>query len=384
MKDFSQQPGRPQLAAYYFPNFSPDPRHEAIHGKGWSEWELVKNARPRFPGHDQPKVPLWGFEDESDPAVMAKKINAAADYGVDGFLFDWYWYDGKPFMERALTRGLFGAPNNGRIRYSLMWANHDWNNIHPMNHAHESPLVFKGAISYEEFDRMTDYVIEKHFAHPSYWKINGAPWFMLYEMAGFVEGIGGWDVARKALVRFREKTVQAGFPDLHLTAILWGIHILPGEKTVTSPEEMIRVSGAQSIISYVWQHHIDMKDFPETEYEVPQTVNEVYWEECRNRYAVPYFPNVTMGWDSSPRTRQDEPWLNHGYPFCPVMKTTPEQFRKALEKCAAFIRQAPPEYRIITINAWNEWTEGSYLEPDIRNKFGYLEAIRSVFGPSGR
>lgn len=94
-----------QIAVYYFPNYHADPRNEAVHGRGWTEWELVRSARPRFPGHRQPKVPLWGWEDEADPRVMARKIRAASDSGIDAFLFDWYYYDDGPFLERALLEG---------------------------------------------------------------------------------------------------------------------------------------------------------------------------------------------------------------------------------------------------------------------------------------
>ena len=373
---------KPEFAAYYFPNFHADPRHEAIHHPGWSEWELVKNARSRFPGHQQPKVPLWGCEDEADPKVMARKIDAAADHGLAGFLFDWYWYDEQPFLERALTDGFQRAENNAHLKYALMWANHDWHNIHPMNREHEFPLLFKGAVSEEQFDRMTDYIIEKHFKHPSYWLIDNSPWFQIYEICNFVESIGGWEVAQRALEHFRAKVKSAGFNDLHLTLILWGCQILPGERTAKSPEDVIRFSNAQSITSYVWTHHITLPDFPFTEFEVPYKVNVDYWHESRERYAVEYFPNVTMGWDSSPRTTQDEEYLNHGYPFCPVMKTTPEQFEGALRHAAEFASPLPDGKRIITINAWNEWTEGSYLEPDELNGYGYLEAIKKVMQES--
>ena len=106
-----------KIAAYYFPNFHLDPRNEAWHGKGWTEWNLVRAAAPRFEGHVQPKVPAWGYEDESDPAVMAKKIGAAARSGLSAFLFDWYWYDNGPYLQRAgggLSEG--GKPRGSEIR----------------------------------------------------------------------------------------------------------------------------------------------------------------------------------------------------------------------------------------------------------------------------
>ena len=95
------------IACYYFPNYHVDPRNEKQHGPGWSEWEVVRNAPPRFEGHVQPKVPAWGYEDESDPAVMAKKIDVAADHGIDVFIFDWYYYDDGQFLERPLEKAFF-------------------------------------------------------------------------------------------------------------------------------------------------------------------------------------------------------------------------------------------------------------------------------------
>src|SRR5262249_7018627 len=123
-------PANYQIGAYYFPGFHADPRVSVDHGPGWTEWELLKRAEPKFPGHQQPKVPLWGFEDESNPKVFAKKIAAAADHGLSHFIFDWYWYDG-PYLNGALDRGYLNAPNNSQLKFALMWANHDWVDIQP-------------------------------------------------------------------------------------------------------------------------------------------------------------------------------------------------------------------------------------------------------------
>ncbi len=107
-----------EIAAYYFPDYHPgDKRNHIRHGPGWSEWELVKKARPRFPGHDQPKVPLWGYTDESDPVVIAKKIETAARYGIDAFIFDWYYYDDGPFLEKCLEQGYMKAGNHSLVHW---------------------------------------------------------------------------------------------------------------------------------------------------------------------------------------------------------------------------------------------------------------------------
>lgn len=94
-----------------------------------------------------------------------------------------------------------------------------------------------------------------------------------------------------------------------------------------------------------------------------------------------YDPNASVGWDSSPRTVQSDIFTNAGYPFTPVLNGgTPAAFRNALAEIRARMDTDDKTAPILTINSWNEWTEGSYLEPDTQNGLGYLEAIRSVFG----
>ncbi len=372
-----------QVGAYYFPNYHADPRNEKLYGAGWTEWELVKQATPRFPGHRQPRVPLWGFEDEADPAVFARKIDAAADHGLDYFLWDWYWYDDGPFLNRCLEAGYLGAPNKERLKFALMWANHNWLDIFPLKRSqYDTPkLLYPGTVSEQTFERMTDYIVENYFSQPSYWRIDGKPYFSIYETFRFIESMGSLSSARRALDRFRDKTRAAGFPDLHLNAVVWGIQILPGETTIQDPQQLLSALGFDSVTSYVAIHHVPMTTFPVTAYQQVNEAMSRYWEEAAITYPLPYYPNVTMGWDSSPRTVQSDRYDNLSYPFVPTLNdSTPQAFKTALEAAKAFLDRQPPARRILNINAWNEWTEGSYLEPDTEHGMGYLEAVRAVFG----
>lgn len=368
----------PTIAAYYFPNYHSDARNALTHGPGWNEWELVRRARPRFPGHRQPNCPLWGYGDEADPRVMEQKIAAAADHGVDVFIYDWYYYNDGTFLERALNEGFFGAANRSRLRYALMWANHNWVDIHPVPADLNPELLYPGAVTPESFERMTDYVIEHHFSRPEYWRIAGAPYFSIYELYRIAESFGGWNEAAAALERFREKARSAGFPGIHLNGVLWGLQLLPGEQTISDPAALVKLFGLDSVTSYVWVHHARLERFPVTPYAEVFAANRAYWDSAASTYAAPYFPNVTMGWDASPRTLQETEYTDRGYPYMATMSTTPEEFGAAIRAACDFVAARPPEQRVVTINAWNEWTEGSYLEPDEFHRFAYLEAIREA------
>lgn len=372
---------RVQVASYYFGNYHPgDPRNEQNKGKGWSEWELVKAAKPRFPGHIQPNVPLWGYTDESDPKVMAQKIAAAADHGIDAFIFDWYYYNDGPFLDRPLDQGFLKAVNNSRIKFALMWANHDWHEIHPYKRGTEQKLLYPGVVTPENFDKICDLVIHRYFLHPSYWRIDGRPYFSFYELTKLLDNFGSVQATRAALDKFRAKAVAAGLPGLHLNAVVWGSPILPGERKPADAVKLVKDLGFDSVTSYVWIHHAQLPK-QQTDYNDVRDAYIQYWNEAERKFAVPYFPNVTMGWDPSPRANQDDKFGNFGYPFTNTIGgNTPERFKEALAMTKRRLLARPDGPRILNINCWNEWTEGSYLEPDQRNGMKYLEAVRDVFG----
>lgn len=370
-----------QVASYYFPNYHPgDPRNDAMKGKGWCEWELVKAAQPRFPGHHQPKVPLWGYVDESDPAVMARKIAAAADHGINAFIFDWYYYNDGPFIDRCLDLGYLKAPNNNRVKFSLMWANHDWIELHPYKKGTPRKMLFPGTVTPENFEKICDHVIKDYFLHPSYWRIEGRPYFSFYDLSKLVANFGTVAATRVALDKFRAKAQAAGLPGLHLNAVAWGRPILPGEKAPTDLVGLIKALGFDSTTSYVWIHHVPL-DRHVADYNHVRDAYFKYWDHVATLYGAPYFPNVTMGWDPSPRCDQRDKFDNSGYPFTNTIgNNTPENFRTALELTKQRLLAQKNGPRILNINCWNEWTEGSYLEPDNVHGMMYLDAVRAVFG----
>jgi len=343
------------LAAYYFPNWG---------APSDSEWGNLVRAQPKFPGHLQPKYPLWGMQDEREPEIMAQKIDAAADHGLEAFIFCWYAFDGpKRYLDDALRKGFLQAANRDRVKFALMWANHDVEGIG------------KGKITPETWEGITNEVVSDFFLQPNYWRVNGSPYFSMQDPRKFVDGFGSVAKAAEALRQFRKKAVAAGLPGIHLNAILYG----------TTPE-LAKKLGFDSLTSYVWIHHQVLPDFPTSDYapfrdRYFEAVDNGGWlngmEKSASAFRLPYFPNVTMGWDASPRCPPDAAWENKPYPFGPVLvKNTPAEFKNALQQAVGVLDRHRTKPRIITIYAWNEWGEGGYLEPEYRTGMGYLEALR--------
>jgi hypothetical protein len=372
-----------EIAAYYFPNFHIDPLNEAWHGKGWTEWELVKYARPRFEGHQQPKVPLWGYDDESKPEGAEMRIGAAADHGITAFIYDWYWYEDGPFLERALEEGFLKARNNDRLKFSIMWANHDWLDMQPALRNRPFNVLRKGAVDPSVFMKATNHMIEKYFSHPSYWRVDGGLYLSVFEIVNLIKSFGTIEHTRAALDDFRNRVRAAGLGELHLNATLWeqywGEPVWINGVKADEPE-ILEWLGFDSVTEYNWGINRQMPDFPKTSYAEYRDLSIGDFEKYSRKYSMPFYPHVSVGWDVSPRSTQTDVYENVGYPYMPILDgSTPKEFKKALLDTKKYLDSSLTRKKLLTINAWNEWTEGSYLEPDTVNGMGYLEAIKDVF-----
>jgi hypothetical protein len=374
--------GRPKVLAYYFPDWHEDQRNRAWFGPEWSEWRLLERAEPRFPGHRQPRRPVEGSFDEATAEAAARQMDLAAEHGIDGFLVDFYWYDDGPYLHRALDEGILKAANRSPFEFALMWANHDLVDIFPST-SPEGPhrLIKAGGIDRRAFDAMVEHVVARYFTDPRYLRVEGRPWLSVYELGNLVEGLGGLDGARDALQSLDRAAQRAGFPGVHLDAVVWGMSVLPGGLGIDQPAELLTELGFRSATSYVWIHHTDVAagDFPVGDWATVRRDAFADYRRLSRELPVPFHPNVTVGWDSSPRTAQDAPWRRGGYPWLPVWDPGPEEFRQGLEEAKALIQEFHPASPVVTLNAWNEWTEGSYLLPDTDRGTAYLEAVRQVF-----
>lgn len=380
-----------QVAVYYFPNYHPDSINARWHGKGWTEWEVVKSARPRFAGHEQPKVPVWGYFNEADPAWASKEIDLAADNGIDCFIYDWYWYSNTgPYLQEGLEKGFLKAHNRNRLQFALMWANHDWLNIQPATFDDNRFALTQGEVSAGLWDTISTYIVEKYFTQPNYWKIDDKPYFSIYEIVTFINGLGGLEAAAKAIQLLNEKTKHAGFPGVHFNIMSWMVTdgFMKSVEDTGAPataKDMLKALGCESVSTYCYVHHynnLDTDGFPTVPYEKAFASAKAYWQQFIASYpGVLYTPNVSMGWDATPRCMQTDKFEKRCYPWTPVITgNTPAAFQKQLQEAKDFLDAYHPRHKILVLNSWNEWTEGSYLLPEKKYGDAYLKAIKAVFG----
>lgn len=366
--------GAAMLAAYYFPGFHSDPRLDQWHGAGWTEWDVLRAARPRYPGHRQPRRPAWGYFDEADPVWAGKQAELALAYGIDAFIFDWYWYQNGDFLNGALDRGYLQTTGS-RPQFAIMWANHDWLNIHPASAVHEPQILLPGRVSDYEFDCMGERLIERYFSNTDYLRVDGALYFSIYEPLTLSTGLGGHTAAAHAVERLRSRVRQAGLGEIHLNLVMADRGVLPGERVGSHVvSRLLTDLGASSATTYVWIHHYDPNTggFPRGSYARALDVNQAAWSQMSKALPVTYLPNVTVGWDSSPRTVQSDRFEAADYPWLSVLDPEPREVEAAVRSALTFAEWSGSP--MVTLNAWNEWTEGSYLLPDEFHGAALLEA----------
>ena len=190
--------------------------------------------------------------------------------------------------------------------------------------------------------------------------------FAIFSMDKLLQSFGrSVEETRKGLEYFREEARKAGFPGVHFQCITGGNFL---NRTQI---ERIETLGFNSVTPYnmslCWKKECEAED-----YIVYGKMSMKVWEHTDEVLSIPYFPNVGVGWDDTPRFPQ------HGMKHTIHYNKSPESFAAFLSKAKQFADHRPDQPRLITIFAWNEWIEGSYLLPDMKYGFSYLEAVKDV------
>ncbi len=357
-----------RVCAYIWPSCHDDSlAHHYLWPQGEGEWEVIKQGNPRFPGHYQPRQPLWGYELDDDPQVVEKWINTALEHGVNTFVYDWYWFMDYPYLEGALNDGFLKARNCKKMNFYLMWANHvvlkNYWNYHL--HGDDTSVLFDPKVNWTQFRTIVARVITRYFEQPNYTKIDGCPVFGIFDMDQFVASFGSMEEATKAMNYFREEVKKAGFPGLHIQENKGGGGFLE-QSFIKGQQERIDKLGINSHAFYnMGGFNPDYLTYGQNAITIRQQ-----WEKS---FSIPIFPTVSIGWDDTPR------FPAKGEDDVTRWHQTPRAFESYLEVAKQYVDSHPDQPPFIMINAWNEWVEGSYLLPDRLNGFGYLEAVKHVF-----
>lgn len=368
----SDRRGRLRIAAYVYPGWHPTPeRDEALH-PGFTEWELVAACRPRFAGHAQPRVPMLGAYDDRNPREVGRRVQLACEYGVDAFVYGFFWCRGKRVFGDALDRGFLGS-SEGRARpFAVMWANRMPRHILPVRRADVPVIEEERRVSSDELDfvALMSFVSERYFRLPNYMSLRGLPYFSIYDSTFFLRELG-LEGARTAIARAREQLRRRGHLGFHLAAIDPSPEVTPELRTV----------GFDSVTHYV--HLPEWKGPPVQDYTACAAARATEWQGYAARSGLPYMPSVATGWDASPRAADWGPERPDKYPWSPVVTGEhPRKFQEALERALAVARVgelgAEPEESFVFVASLNEWSEGHYLEPDRRHGNGWLQALSAA------
>ncbi|MGN0852833.1 MAG: glycoside hydrolase family 99-like domain-containing protein [Kiritimatiellia bacterium] len=370
----------------YYPHWHRYPKGDEWFGPAWKqgEWTFVRDARPRFPGDRQPLRPYAGFLDESNPLDMEKDIALAANAGIDVFLYDYYYYDGKITQEAALEKGFLGARNRNRMKFALMWCYHERNDQFRPEIGKPRRRLMSLAHTPEEFQGLIALSIQRYFPRPEYFRHDGRLFFSIYNAPYFFKRHGADPVRIRAeLDAARAKVRAAGLGEIHFNAQQ------PRDKAFT---EQLRACGFDSVTDYNFpppamfpperRAQLGANGRMEADYVEAVPHIKAKWAE-RAEGCLPYIPQVPTGWCATPRCRADVPypWAKNDYPYCwSFTNNTANAFRDLLAAAREHAARDPKRPGLVYINGWNEYTEGTYLVPNNFDADGFLRAVASVFG----
>jgi hypothetical protein len=342
-----------RVVAFYLPQFHRIAENDAWWGEGFTEWTNVAKAQPQFLGHHQPRLPgELGFYDLSAPETLRRQVDLARTYGVSAFCFHYYWFGGKRLLERPLDA--FLADRSLDLGFTLCWANENW--TRRWDGADDQVLIAQ-AHSPEDHVRVFD-DLARYLDDPRAIRIEGKPLLLVYRPAIIGD-------ARRMTKIWRERAAARGWPGLYLAATnafqFDAAEALGFDALVEFPPHNIATARIEKKLAWLNPNHAGVV------FDYEQVVEEAIARLGNSRArANPVFPGVMPSWDNEAR-RPGAGTIFHN--------ATPGAYARWLDAaCAAAERTLPADRRLVFVNAWNEWAEGAYLEPDERWGGAYLRA----------
>lgn len=340
-----------KVIAYYLPQFHTITENDENWGRGFTEWRNVSRALPLFQGHYQPRHPAdLGFYDLNNPMVIAQQAQLARNYGLGGWAFYYYWFDSKKLLDMPIER--LYQQRDINMPYCVFWANENWtrswdgmqsNVLLSQKHSAEDDIAFVGAIS-------------KYFEDPRYIRFEGRPVLMMYRPQLLPN-------AQATTERWRNWCIQHGFGNPYLiTTEAYGMERSSQHGFDAAaefpPHRGSACDASQFRAPARLQYFGPQRDIQCIDYESAVAA----WSRSPPAGSDKLFKCVFPMWDNSSRRVNSIPTVFQG--------SNPAHYERWLRYC---LEQANPG-DFVFVNAWNEWAEGAYLEPDLYFGHAYLEA----------
>lgn len=357
---------KPKIIAFLLPQFHRVAENDEWWGEGFTEWTNVRKAEPRFRGHRQPRRPVDDFYyDLSEEGTREWQARLAKEHCVYGFCYYHYWFKGRQLLEKPINSMVeMGTPD---FPFCVAWANEPWTRAWDGG---ERDILMPQEYGDESDWRMHFKYLEKLFKDSRYIKVNGNPLLLIYRTTSI-------EKCEEMLFVWRKLAVDAGFPGLHVVSMLT---IFPPDKrtnlfdafvefepgyTQSSPPGGVRAY--EMLVNGI--HRLSWKLFGGGLSAPRSRDYRILWAVILRR-ALPknHYPGAFVDWDNSPRRSLEASMI--------MRHATVSNFKRAFDKLYAKARKTGS--RFIFINAWNEWGEGTYLEPDTKNGKSHLESIKSI------
>ena len=333
-----------KIGVYYYPGWSP-------YTKGAQEpdpWLAIK----RYPERE----PLLGWYHDGRCETLDRQLGWMAEFGIDFVTFDWYWENARPAPETAV-RAYLQSRERERVRYALLWANHN-----------------KEPRTLSEWDALVDYWIMRHLGNPEYMRIDGKPVLFVFSADGIRDQakIIGLNVA-EMLDRARAKATAAGLPGIYF--------VLSVPATDYWVLDFVPKSGFDALSGYNYHFGLsgtsDQRTADSHSFEELDSGYRMQWKWILENSKLPYFVPMTSGWDM-------RPWGgSKNDPRHDESMSTPDSFERHLINARAMLNAYPKKTQGIgMVCCWNEYGEGSYIEPTKRYGLEYLQRLKKIFGVS--
>lgn len=379
-----------KIISFYLPQFHAFPENDQWWGKGFTEWTNTRKSKPLYEGHYQPHTPLnENYYDLTDPEVMHRQIEMAKEYGIYGFCFYHYWFtNGKLLMEKPVEA--FLKDKSYDFPFCLSWANEHWTRV--WDGGSREIIMPQSYGDEEDWKKHFEYMLP--FLQDSrYIQIDGKPLLIIYrpELIPCLE---------KMLECWRKCAKQSGLTGLYIMAqgsmycrkcfmkdVNDGLDAYamyePGF-TYAALSSGNRAKLIRDILHYPqlsW--HYFARRLAAKIYQILQITPKkpidivsfsVLWEAILKHQVSPqYYPGAFANWDNSARRGKNARIVEGSSP-----ELFEEYFTKQLLRAK---NEFHKDYLFFT--AWNEWAEGSHLEPDEKYGYQYLQAVKNALIKTG-